>query len=136
MEQPAMADDRYAGTLIGTLGIAVLEQAPERMTGRMPIDGRTIQPAGVAHGGALISLAETLASIGTALGINATTEICVGQEIGASLLRPALFGTVVEGEALLLHRGRSTAVWDVRIRTAEGKLVAVCRCTIAIRPKS
>ena len=134
MEQPSAAGDRYAGTLIEALGIVVLEQAPERMTGRMPIDGRTIQPAGIAHGGALISLAETLASIGTALGSDAATEICVGQEIGASLLRPALFGTVVEGEALLLHRGRTSAVWDVRIRTAEGKLVAVCRCTIAIRP--
>ena len=134
MDHSPDADGRYTGTLIDALGIVVLEQAPERMTGRMPIDGRTIQPAGVAHGGALISLAETLASIGTALSIDATTEICVGQEIGASLLRPALFGTVVEGEALLLHRGRSSAVWDVRIRTAEGKLVAVCRCTIAIRP--
>ena len=134
MEQPAMAGDRFAGTLIGALGIVVLEQAAERMTGRMPIDGRTIQPAGVAHGGALISLAETLASIGTALSTDAATEICVGQEIGASLLRPALSGTVVEGEALLLHRGRTSAVWDVRIRTAEGKLAAVCRCTIAIRP--
>ena len=134
MDRASEAGDRYAGTLLEALGIVLLEQGPERMTGRMPIDGRTIQPAGVAHGGALISLAETLASAGTALGIDAATEICVGQEIGASLLRPALAGTQVEGEALLLHRGRSSAVWDVRIRTAEGKLAAVCRCTIAIRP--
>lgn len=122
-------------TLFGALGIELVEQGPERMTGRMAIDERTIQPFGVAHGGALIALAESLASVGTGLNIDLSTHIAVGQEINASLLRPVPHGQIVEGEALVLHRGRTSMVWDVRIRTNEGKLAAVCRCTIAIRPQ-
>ncbi len=122
-------------TLIGNLGMEIVESGPDRMVGRMPIDERTIQPFGVAHGSALIALAETLASIGTALNIDPATHFAVGQEINASLLRPAPIGSTVEAEALVLHRGRSSMVWDVRIRTAGGKMTAVCRCTIAIRPQ-
>ncbi len=120
--------------MIGHLGIVLTEQGPDRMVGGMAIDERTIQPAGVAHGGALLCLAETLASIGTAYNIDPATHFCVGQEINASLLRPVPIGGSIEGEAVVLHRGRTSMVWDVRIRNAEGKLVAVCRCTIAIRP--
>ncbi|HVC80412.1 MAG TPA: hotdog fold thioesterase [Chloroflexota bacterium] len=122
-------------TLVGSLGIVFLELGPERMVGNMPITERTIQPFGVAHGGALIALAETLASVGTALNIDLATHIAVGQEINASLLRPVPIGGTVTGEALVLHRGRTSMVWDVRIRNDEGKLAVVCRCTIAIRPR-
>jgi len=121
-------------TLLGNLGIELVEFGPDRMVGRMPIDERTIQPFGMAHGGALIALAETLSSIGAALNLDPTTHFAVGQEINASLLRPVPYGSAVEGEALVLHRGRTSMVWDVRIRTEDGKAVAVCRCSIAIRP--
>ena len=122
-------------TMIGRLGIEVREQSRERMLARMPIDHRTIQPAGVAHGGALIALAETLASLGTMLNIDFATQFCVGQEINASLLRPVPAGSFVEGEATVLHQGRTSMVWDVKIRNPEGKLAAICRCSIAIRPR-
>jgi 1,4-dihydroxy-2-naphthoyl-CoA hydrolase len=90
----------------------------------------------VAHGSALIALAETLASLGTLLNIDFTTQFCVGQEINASLLRPVPAGSYVEGAATVLHRGRTSMVWEVKIRNAEGKLAAICRCTIAIRPRT
>jgi 1,4-dihydroxy-2-naphthoyl-CoA hydrolase len=122
--------------MIGHLGMELLEQGRERMVARMPIDHRTIQPAGVAHGGALIALAETLASSGTMLNIDPDTQFCVGQEINASLLRPVPAGSYVEGEATVLHQGRTTMVWEVRIHNADRKLAAICRCTIAIRPRS
>lgn len=122
-------------TLLGNLGIELGELGKDRCEGSMPIDRRTQQPAGVAHGGALISLAETLASIGTALNIDLATHYCVGQEINASLLRPARAGDTVKGVATILHRGRTTMVWDVRLANGDGKLVAVCRCTIATRPR-
>jgi uncharacterized protein (TIGR00369 family) len=121
-------------TLFGALGIELIEQGRDRMLGAMPIDERTIQPFGVAHGGALIALAETLASLGAGLNIDPSTHFAVGQEINASLLRPVPYGGRVEGEATVLHRGRTSMVWEVRIRTNEGKLAAICRCTIAIRP--
>jgi uncharacterized protein (TIGR00369 family) len=121
--------------MIGYLGIELLERTPDRMVGRMPIDHRTVQPMGLAHGGALSSLAETLASIGTASNMDPATHFAMGQEINMSLLRPVPAGSSVIGEATVLHRGRTSMVWDVRICTAEGKLAAVCRCSIAIRPR-
>ena len=122
-------------TLIGHLGIELIEQSAERMTGRLQADARTIQPAGILHAGALASLADTLASYGTWLGIDTRSHFCVGQELSISLLRAVPEGTAVQGEAVLVHRGRTTAVWDVRVYTTEGKLAAISRCTIAIRPK-
>jgi 1,4-dihydroxy-2-naphthoyl-CoA hydrolase len=124
-----------AETLIGALGIEVLEATSERMRGRMPADARTIQPAGILHAGALASLADTLASWGTQLGIDPQTHFCVGQELSLSFLRPVPEGESVEGEALLVYRGRTSAVWEVRLRTTAGKLAAIARCTIAIRPQ-
>lgn len=122
-------------TMIGYLGMEIEEQSPDRMLGRMPIDRRTVQPMGVAHGSALIALAETLASVGTAFNLDPATHVAMGQEINASLLRPVPAGSSVVGEATVVHRGRTSMVWDVRIRTAEGKLAAICRCSIAIRPR-
>ena len=122
-------------TLVGHLGMEVHEQPAGSIIGRMPIDHRTVQPMGLAHGGALIALAETLASLGTASTLDPATHVAMGQEINASLLRPARAGSTVVGEATPVHRGRSSMVWDVRIRSDEGKLVAICRCSIAIRPR-
>jgi uncharacterized protein (TIGR00369 family) len=121
-------------TMIGHLGLQITEQTMDRCAGTMPVDRRTVQPAGVAHGGALITLADTLASLGTYGNIDPLTQMCVGQEISASFLRPVPSGCSVRGEATVLHRGRTSMVWDVRITNPEGKLAAVCRCTIAIRP--
>jgi uncharacterized protein (TIGR00369 family) len=128
--------EAYKNSMIGHLGMELIEQGREHVVARMPIDHRTIQPVGVAHGGALIALAETLASIGTMLNIDPDAQFCVGQEINASLLRPVPAGSYVEGEATVLHQGRTSMVWDVRIHNADGKLAAICRCTIAIRPRS
>ncbi len=135
MSTPLDAQLPLDRTMIGYLGIEILVDGPDRMLARIPIDHRTIQPFGVAHGGALSALAETLASFGTLRNIDPATQFCVGQEINISLLRPIPAGGSAEGEATVLHRGRTSMVWDVRIRTAEGKLAAVCRCTIAIRPR-
>lgn len=120
--------------MLGHLGIQITERSADQCSGTMPIDRRTVQPAGVAHGGALITLADTLASLGTLGNIDTASQFCVGQEISASLLRPVPSGSTVNGVATVLHRGRTSMVWDVRITNAEGRTAAVCRCTIAIRP--
>lgn len=129
-----LASPSNTPTLIDALGIQIGVLGPERTTGKMASDSRTVQPAGIMHAGALASLADTLASLGTLHGLDPATQYCVGQELNISLLRPVPMGASVEGEALIVHRGRTTAVWDVRIYSAGRKLVAIGRCTIAIRP--
>jgi 1,4-dihydroxy-2-naphthoyl-CoA hydrolase len=115
-----------------TLGIEITEITPHSVKGRMPVDHRTIQPAGVLHGGASVAFAETLASWAGHLAIDRTRFHAVGQEINANHVRPASAGTWVYGEATAANIGRRSHVWDIRITNGAGKLVCVSRCTLAI----
>lgn len=120
------------GCLNGALGIRITEAGDDVLRGTMPVDERTVQPAGVLHGGASVAFAETLASWAAYLTVDTTRFHAVGQEINANHLRPAAAGTQVIGEARPIMRGRRSQVWDIRIQGEDGKLVCICRCTMAI----
>ncbi len=87
----------------------------------MPVDERTIQPFGYLHGGASVALAETVASYGAAQLIDLEKEVCFGLEINANHIRAKQSGQVI-ATAEVLHQGKSTMVWDVKIRNEEDKL--------------
>jgi uncharacterized protein (TIGR00369 family) len=125
-------EDRDPQTLVETLGIELIETSPERVVATMPVDGRTRQPYGILHGGASVALAETVASIGAVLNAG-EGRTAVGLEINANHIRPKRSG-VVRAEALPLHVGRSTSVWEIKITDEAGKLVCVSRCTLAFVP--
>jgi len=120
-----------AGSIMEQLGIEVTEAGDDYLCGRMPVDRRTVQPAGVLHGGASVTLAETLASWGAGCCVDRRKQFCVGQEINANHVRAVRQGWV-HGIARPLHRGRTSHVWEVRITNDEGKLVCVSRITLAI----
>lgn len=118
------------GSLGEKLGIELLEVTAERVVGRMPVAGNT-QPFGHLHGGATAVLAETLASVG---GFTASGgRLTLGIEIKVNHLRAVSAGWVT-GTAVPLHVGRTTQVWEMRIRDEEGRLTAFSTCTLAIRP--
>ena len=118
-------------TLIEHLGIRFEVAEPNRMVAVMPVEPRTHQPAGYLHGGANVALAETLASTGGFLNIDPARQSVFGLEINANHIRGKRTG-FVRGEATLLHKGRSTMVWQIFIRDEAGNLISVCRCTLAI----
>ena len=120
------------GTLNEHLGMEFLEITETELRGRMPVDHRTVQPAGVLHGGASVAFAETLASWAGYLSIDRDRFHVVGQEINANHLRPGLAGSWVYGVATPLHIGKGSHVWEVKIATEAGKLVCVSRCTLAV----
>ncbi|MBO1900388.1 hotdog fold thioesterase [Leucobacter weissii] len=124
--------DRSRETLNENLGMEFLEIAETELRGRMPVDRRTVQPAGVLHGGASMAFAETLASWAGYLSIDRDRFHVVGQEINANHVRPGRAGTWVYGAASPLHLGRRAHVWEVRIADEAGKLVCVSRCTLAV----
>ena len=124
----------FANTLIEHLGMTLVDATPERVVIDMPVGPRVHQPYGLLHGGASVALAESAASIGAALNIDRDKQWAVGLEINANHLRAVSSGTIT-AEALPLHRGRTTMVWEVKIRDAEQRLVCVSRCTVAIVPK-
>jgi 1,4-dihydroxy-2-naphthoyl-CoA hydrolase len=119
-------------TLFGTLGVEVVEVTDDVIKGRMPVEDRIRQPYGIVHGGAMSTIAESLASMGTALGVLAEGKIAMGQEINASFMRPISKGHV-NALARVRRRGRTAWNWDVEITDDEGRLCALLRATIAVR---
>jgi 1,4-dihydroxy-2-naphthoyl-CoA hydrolase len=130
-ESLRLATDAAAGTLIERLGIEYLEAGRERFVARMPVAGNT-QPYGVLHGGATAALCETLASMGTALLVG-PEALVMGIELNVNHIRAVREGYVT-ATGTPLHVGRSTAVWDMRVEDDAGRLVAVSRLTLAVRP--
>jgi 1,4-dihydroxy-2-naphthoyl-CoA hydrolase len=118
-------------TAMETLGIEYGELAPDRVVMTMPVGPKTHQPAGILHGGASVLLAETAASIASAINIDGHKYAAVGLEINANHLRSKSEG-IVTAVATPLHKGRKTMVWDVKISDEEQKLICVSRCTVAI----
>lgn len=120
-------------TLIGALGITFKEATPDKVVCEMPVGPKTHQPMGLLHGGASVALAETAASIASAMNLNPNTHYPVGLEINANHIRGKKDG-VVTATATPLHRGRTSMVWDIQITDEEGKLISISRCTIAVVP--
>ncbi|WP_059173611.1 hotdog fold thioesterase [Bacillus sp. FJAT-27445] len=118
-------------TLIEALGIEITLLEKGRVEATMPVDGRTKQPFGLLHGGASVALAETVASVGAYELVDHETESVAGLEINANHIRGKREGAV-KAVATVLHQGKTTQVWDIRITDEEGKPVCISRCTMAV----
>jgi 1,4-dihydroxy-2-naphthoyl-CoA hydrolase len=120
-------------TLVEHLGMLVTEVGDDFVRGTMPVDARTKQPFGLLHGGASVALAESLGSLAGNLCID-TSEMAVGLDINANHVRAATSG-VVTGTARVLHLGRTTQVWEIRIEDERARLVCISRLTLAVVPR-
>ncbi|MFT9598994.1 PaaI family thioesterase [Mesobacillus sp.] len=118
-------------TLLGSLGIEITELQKGKVVATMPVDDRTRQPFGLLHGGASVALAETVASVGAFELVDKENEVVVGLEINANHIRAKKDG-LVTAVGTVLHQGKTTMVWDIKITDEEDKLVCVSRCTIAV----
>jgi uncharacterized protein (TIGR00369 family) len=127
---PASINELHAGTAVSHLGIEFIEVGLAHMRARMPVDERTRQPAGLLHGGAMVLLAETLASC-AAVSTLPEGRHAVGIEINANHVRSVRDG-VVSGTCTSLHLGSSTQVWQVEIRDARDRLCCISRVTVAV----
>ncbi|MER3482181.1 MAG: competence protein ComA [Meiothermus sp.] len=119
-------------TLVSTLGIRLLEASPERVVAEMDVTPKVHQPFGFLHGGASVSLAETVASIGAFLAAP-EGHTSFGLEINANHLRSVREGKLT-ATGTPIHSGRTTAVWNIEIRDEQGRLVCISRCTLAVTP--
>lgn len=119
------------GCMVAHLGIEITDIGDNYLCGKMPVDHRTKQPFGLLHGGASVTLAETLGSIASGLVVDVTQKKCVGLEINANHLRSATSGWVY-GTARPIHIGRTTHIWDIQITNHQNKLVCISRLTMAV----
>jgi 1,4-dihydroxy-2-naphthoyl-CoA hydrolase len=114
-------------------GLELLGYDDEHVTAQVRVRDELKQPMGLVHGGVYASIAESLASLATALAVLPQGQTAMGLSNSTSFLRPVTDG-VVHAEATRLHRGRTTWVWDVRFTDDAGRTCAITRMTIAVRP--
>jgi 1,4-dihydroxy-2-naphthoyl-CoA hydrolase len=106
------------------LGIQFISASPARIVAEMTVREELCTIPAVLHGGAIMAFADTLGAMGTIANLPqgaGTTTI----ESKTNFVAPAPLGTKVIGETTPVHRGRRTMIWQTRISTAEGRLVAL-----------
>ena len=131
MEASAAPNLPYEGTIHETLGIRGIEVTADLVILEMPVGPRVAQPMGLLHGGASAVIAESAASIGAYMNC-APDEYTVGTDLNISHLRAKRDGTV-RATAVPVRKGRTMHVWTIEVADEEGELVAVARCTLAVR---
>jgi uncharacterized protein (TIGR00369 family) len=132
MTQPdylAIIRERGIGALDQKMGIEILEASPERLVGRMPVEGNT-QPIGLLHGGANVVLAESLGSIGTQIHAGPDRMI-VGVDINATHHKSARSGYVI-GVATAISLGRTMCSYQIEITNEDGQRTCTARITCLI----
>jgi uncharacterized protein (TIGR00369 family) len=115
------------------LGLELLECTDDLVRAQLPVRDDLRQPIGLVHGGVFATIAETLASMGTAVVASPAGNAAMGLSNQTSFLRPITDGTI-HGRAVRRHRGRTTWIWDVEITDDAGRICALSRMTIAVRP--
>ena len=106
------------------LGIQFVSASPDKVVAEMTVREDLCTRPAVLHGGAIMAFADTLGATGTILNLKegaGTTTI----ESKTNFIAPAPVGTRVTAEATPLHRGRRTMIWQTRVTTSEGRLVAL-----------
>lgn len=116
-----------AGTLMESLGITYTSVSENCVKAVMPVNKRTCQPFGILHGGASLALAETVAGLGSMI-LCAPDETAVGMQVSGNHVSAAYEGDVVRAEATIVHKGKTSHVWDINIyASSDERLVSSVR---------
>ena len=112
------------GLFPSVLGVRFVEASQERVVAELVVRDEQCTVPGIMHGGAIMAFADTLGGSATSLNLPpgaGTTTI----ESKTNFFAPARTGETIRGECTALHRGRRTMVWQTRVTSAEGKLLAM-----------
>ncbi|WP_289039510.1 hotdog fold thioesterase [uncultured Zobellia sp.] len=131
-----VCNESSKNTLMETLRIEYVDVGEDFLVGKMPVNSRVHQPDGVLHGGAMVALAESIGSMASYIFLDAQQFAIRGIEISANHVKSVRDGHVY-AKATILHKGRTTQLWDIKISNEEGKLVSYCKLTtIALAKKN
>jgi uncharacterized protein (TIGR00369 family) len=108
----------------GLMGLRLMQIAPERVVAEMQVRPDLCTTGGILHGGAYMAFADTLGAVGTVLNL-AEGKRTTTTDSSTKFIAGARVHSVITGECVALHRGRTTMVWQTSVRNAEGKLCAV-----------
>ena len=133
MNLAAQIQERLKGILPELLGIKLVEVTPDKVVAQLTVRPDLCTTGKILHGGSIMAFADTLGAIGTVVNMpqgHGTATI----ESKTNFLGGAAEGSVVTGECTPVHKGRTTQVWQTRITSAEGKLVALVTQTQIVMP--
>lgn len=117
----------YNNSMIGHLGISFLESdSNEIVKATMPVDHRTCQPFGFLSGGASLALAESIAGHGSSI-ICSDDFYAAGAQVSANHISSVPVGQIVTGIGSLIHKGKSSHIWNIDIMSQDNKLVSTIR---------
>jgi len=117
------------GLLPGHLGITITDVTDGQLQAEMPVTQFLMAPNGYLHAGSVVSLADSCAGCGCLASLPTGSTGFTTIELKSNHLGTARDG-VLDGVANIVHRGRTTQVWDVVITHREtAKTIALFRCT-------
>lgn len=123
-----------SNTLMETLDIKYVDIGDDFLVATMPVTPKVHQPMGLLHGGASLALAESVGSTASHFLIDRDRFEVRGIEISGNHLKSVKDG-LVTATAKLIHKGKTTHLWEIRIKDAFNNLVSICKLTNIVLPK-
>ena len=131
----SLLNESTKNTLMQTLEITYTFVGDKEVHATMPVNSRVHQPMGLLHGGASVALAESVGSAASHMFLEDRDNFEVrGIEISSNHLKSVREGMVI-AKAKIIHKGRTTHLWEIRIEDTTGALVSLCKLTNIILPK-
>lgn len=127
-------NDFCTNSMIGVLGIKFTNVQVDSIRATMPVNSKTCQPNGWLHGGASLAFAESLAGAGSYLLVDRDRYNVFGLQVSGNHISSVNQG-ILQGNAELIHKGKTTHVWEVKISDDNHKLISVVRVTNIIADK-
>lgn len=115
-------------TLMETLKIEYTDVGADFLTAKMPVNSKVYQPMGILHGGATAALAETVGSAASIFFIDREKQYTKGLELSINHLKSVTEGFVF-ATARILHKGRTTHLWEIRVTDEENNLISLAKLT-------
>jgi uncharacterized protein (TIGR00369 family) len=115
-------------TLMETLEISYTDLNLQEgwVKAKMPVTSKVHQPMGLLHGGATAALAESLGSASSVLFLDPSRQVPVGVEISCNHVRSISSGWVF-ATAQIVHKGRSSHLWEINVEDENGKMISRCK---------
>lgn len=130
----AVCNQISKGTLMETLSIEYIDVGENFLIARMPVNAKVYQPDGVLHGGATVALAESVGSAASYIFLDGNEFYVRGIEIAANHVKSIREGYVY-ARATIIHKGRTTQLWEIKVTNEAGELISNCKLTTIALPK-
>ncbi len=129
-----VCNESTKNTLMETLKIEYIDVGEDFLIAKMPVNTKVHQPDGVLHGGATVALAESVGSTASYIFLDGQKVFVRGIEIAANHVKSIKEGDVF-AKAVIIHKGRTTQLWEIKVTDVEGNLISLCKLTTISLPR-